>query len=638
MGDEFMMIEIERGRALGLLFSAFSLSVTANAHAEAADALDAVLVTATRTPEAIDDALASVTVLDRATIEARQSVSLQELLRGEAGIEIANNGGLGKESAIFVRGTESDHVLVLVDGIPLGSATVGSTAFQYLPVSEIDHIEIVRGPRSSLYGSDAIGGVIQIFTRRGAGNAAPSLDYSVGSHGFQQVDGGVSGSTGGLSYAASGGYQTTNGYDSCLGAPYVSPSQPGGGCYTNVPYDDRYRNASASARVAYALSDDAQVELFGLRSSGATDFHSDYQNREYFVQQVAGASASWSPVDPLRLQIRVGQSRDQETDVAVGLAVNPQSPVPPGIIDTVRATGTFQADWKLAPGQTVTVGSDYLRDRIDSDTQYALTARRDTGVFGEYDAAFGPQHLTLSARHDDNQQFGGKTTGGAAWGYRLSDSVRLMASYASAFKAPTFNELYYPYYGTPTLRPESSHSVEFGLDGRDRGIDWSVHAYRTRITDLIETDPNTFTAINVNRSEIRGVETQATRKFGEWSTGVTATWTDPRNRSDGFNDGNLLPRRAQWTGRVELSRLWSKGTLTGRYWVSGRSFDDPANAQRLGGYSTLDLLATWQLTGALALEGKLANVFDRQYQTALYYPQDGRNYLVSLRYTPGAAR
>lgn len=631
-----MALEMRR-RALVILCSPAIGFLSTPSFADT-DQLDSVVVTATRTPEQISDVLASVTVLDRSVIEARQASSVQELLRGEAGIDIVNNGGLGKVSSIFVRGTESDHVLVLVDGVPLSSATIGSTAFQFLPVSEIDHIEFVRGPRSSLYGSDALGGVIQIFTRRGAGAFRPDLSVATGSHDLRDIAGGASGSTDLVSYSVSGSYQSSNGYDSCLGAPYLSPTSPGGGCFTSVPYDDKFHNASVSGRVAYRPAANAEIEAFALRASGATDFHSDYQNREYFVQQAAGLSGNWAPVGDLRLSARVGQSRDQELDVAVGQAVNPQFPVGPSTFDTVRLTGTLQADWKATAHDTLTLGGDYVRDKVDSDTAYAVDARRDTAVFGQYEGEFGPQHVVLSARHDDNEQFGGKTTGGAAWGYRWSNDVRLSGSYASAFKAPTFNELYYPFYGTPTLRPENARSVEIGVDQRTSWGTWSLHGYETHIDDLIETDPNTFTAENIDKSRIRGVEGQLERKWQGWTAGATATWLDPRNRSGDANSGHLLPRRAQQSGRLELARHWVPVELMGRLNLQGKRFDDLANTQRLGGYATLDVLATWHVTPAVSLQAKLANITDHRYQTAFYYPQDGRNYLLTMSFTPPARR
>jgi vitamin B12 transporter len=631
-----MTLGMLRVLALPLLVPFASISMALPAAGD--DSLDAVVVTANRIAEPVDDVLASVTVLTRATIEARQATSVQELLRGEAGIEVSNNGGLGKVSSVYMRGTNSDHVLVLVDGVPLSSATVGSTAFQYLPVSEIDRIEIVRGPRSSLYGSDALGGVIQIFTRRGTGPFSPELSLSAGSHGLREVAGGASGAAEQISYSVSGSYESSNGYDSCLGAPFLSPASPGGGCFTAVPYDDRFHNASVSGRIAYHPSDNAQIEAFALRASGATDFHSDFQNREYFVQQATGVSGDWSPLEQLRLSARVGQSRDEALDVAVGLAVSPEFPVAPSTFDTVRLSGSFQADFKVRPTDTVTAGVDYLRDKVDSDTQYAVTARRDTGEFAQYLGQYGAQHVALSVRHDDNQQFGGRTTGGAAWGYRLDNNLQFSASYATAFKAPTFNELYYPFYGTPTLRPETSRSVEVGVDQTTAWGRWSVHGYETHINDLIDTDPNSFTAQNIDRSLIRGVESQIERKWLGWSAGVTANWLNPRSRSNDETNGNLLPRRAQASGRLEVGRHFEHLDLAARFNIEGKRFDDLANTARLGGYSTTDLLATWRISPAIAVQAKLANLTGHHYETALYYPQDGRNYLVTVRVTPLAGR
>lgn len=616
-------------RCAALLF----VTCSATAFADEGASLDQVVVTATRTPEATADVLASVTVLDRAQIEARQASSLPELLRGVLGVDIANNGGLGKESAIFMRGMESGHVLVLVDGVPLSSATVGSTAIQYLPVDEIDHIEIVRGPRSSLYGSDALAGVIQIFTRRGSGPFEPDIALSAGSHDLRQVSAGGGGATGRWSYSASGSYQTTNGFDSCVGAPYVSPSSPGGGCYTFAPYDDRYRNASYAARLGYRPSADSDLQVHVLHAQGMSDFHSDYQNREEFVQQSLGLDGHWSPARALRLTMRMGQARDNALDEAVGLAVNPQYPVAPSTYDTTRNTGTLQADWKVGAHDTLTAGGDYLRDQIDSDTQYPVRSRRNTAVFGQYEGEHGAQHLVASARHDQNQQFGGKTTGGLAWGYRFADSIRFSASFGTAFKAPSFNELYYPYYGNPGLKPENSRTAEIGLDHADSRNRWSLHGYETHVDDLIATNAN-FTADNIDRARIRGVEAEFAGGSRQWSWDVAADWLDPRNESNDPNRGKLLQRRARVSGRAQLARDFAALRVSAQLNFAGPRWDDLANTQRLGGYSTLDLLASWQLRRGVYLEGKLANLTGRRYQTALYYPQDGRNYLVTLSYRP----
>jgi vitamin B12 transporter len=213
---------------------------------------DQIVVTATRTPEPAGDVLASVTVIDRAQIEARQATSVQELLQGEAGIEWVNDGGLGKVTTLFMRGTQSDHVLVLIDGVKIGSATVGLSAFQYIPVEQIDHIEIVRGPRSSLYGSDALGGVIQIFTRHGSGEFTPEVSVAGGTHAARQTAGSISGSSDRISFSLSGSYQSSDGFNSCTGKAPLPDGSGGAGCFTFEPDADGYRNASASARVTSA--------------------------------------------------------------------------------------------------------------------------------------------------------------------------------------------------------------------------------------------------------------------------------------------------------------------------------------------------------------------------------------------------
>jgi vitamin B12 transporter len=616
-----------RRRALALVL------LPAWVHAQTADPLAEIVVTATRTPQRVEDILASVTVLDRAAIEARQAGSVEELLRGEAGIDISNGGGLGKVTSVFMRGMQSDHVLVLVDGVRLGSATLGTTAFQFLPVDQIERIEIVRGPRSSLYGSDALGGVIQIFTKRGSGEFTPEFAASGGSHSLQEISGGVGGSADRFSFSVSGSYQATNGYNSCLGAPYISPASPGGGCFTFEPDDDGFRNASFSGHVGFHPSDDANLEAYVLRARGRTDFDSSYQNREDFVQQVAGLSGHWSPNARLRLSMRAGESRDEELDSAVGAAVSVLFPVAPSTFNTKRQTGTVQSDWQFTDHSLITAGVDYLEDQVDSDTPYVVHSRRDTAVFGQWQGVGGAQSFVVSARHDDNQQFGGKTTGGAAWGFRLADGYRLSASFGTAFKAPTFNELYYPFFGNVNLKPENSRSVEIGLDRRAPWGNWSLHAYETHVDDLIASDAN-FTPANIDSTRIRGVEAELAGGLAGWTWGVTANWLDPRNVSDDANHDKILPRRPRQSGRLELSRAWRSLTVSGRFNIEGRRFDDLANSESLGGYSTLDLLLSWRLNPALSLQAKLANLGDRQYQTALYYPQDGRNYLLTIRYAP----
>jgi vitamin B12 transporter len=377
-------------------------------------------------------------------------------------------------------------------------------------------------------------------------------------------------------------------------------------------------------------TDAAEIEVFVLHSKGATDFDGSFGNHENFVQQSAGIAARWSPNRDFRLSARAGESKDEATDDENGVYQS--------AFNTKRLSATVQADWTVAPHQALNLGADYLHDSVDGNdlfdgpgNVYPVSARRDTAVFAQYNGEFGPQHVVMSARRDDNQQFGGKATGSAAWGYRFADAIRFTATFGSAFKAPTFNELYYPFFGNPNLKPESSHSFELGLDQRRTWGQWSIHAYETQITDLIASDAN-FTAANIDKTRIRGLEFEVGGKFSAYDWRATATSLDPRNLSERPGQGSTLLRRAKQTALLELGYGYRELRLAGRLNIQGPRFDDLANTQVIGGFTTIDVLVNWRITRQLSLQAKLANVADRHYQTALYYPQDGRNYLLTLRF------
>lgn len=611
-----------RAAARVCLLGALPTFLLASAGAQAQSDAATVIVTATRTIQSIEDALSSVTIITRADIQARQATSVQELLTGEAGVQISNNGGLGKATAVFVRGTDADQVLVLVDGVKLTSATLGTTAFEYLPVEEIDRIEVVRGPRSSLYGSEAVGGVIQIFTHRGQGEPQLTASAGGGSHNTENTSACLSGSTSSLSYSLSSSYLGSEGYASCRGTPVP----PGGGCFTFDFAPDGFHTVSQSARIGYDFSDTANAEFTALRAQGGTRFAGTFVNHENFVQQTAGATGRWSPLPSLRLTIRAGQSRDEATD---DLNFVPQSR-----FDTLHSQGTLQADWQLAPQHLLTLGTDAQRDSVASSVGYALSSRRDIGGFLEYQGGFASERFSISARHDDNEQFGGQATGSAAWSHRFAGGPRLTASFGTAFRAPTFNELYYPFFGNPALRPEHSRSAELGVDGSRGEAQWSLHTFETRVNDLIAFD-SSFLPANIETAAIRGAEGQVTARRAASTASLIVTWLDPRNRTPGSAEGgNLLPRRATLSGRLELGHQWASARLTARLNAVGPRFEDIANTHRLGGYITLDLLSSLAPTPQWSVEAKVANVSGRHYETAEFYPQDGRTGWITLRYHP----
>ncbi len=608
---------------------ALGLSLPAAAQdAGAATDLDAVVVTGTRTAVTADQSLAAVEVIDRAQIERSQAHSLQDLLRGRAGIDLANQGGLGKVSTLFMRGTESDHTLFLIDGVRAGSATSGLTALQDLPLELIERIEIVRGPRSSLYGSEAIGGVIQVFTRGARQGMHPRLHVGAGSNGLREAGAGIDfGGTHGW-FGIDASHQQTDGIHACrgIGAPVFA------GCGMDDPDPDRdgYDNNAVSLRGGFDLGDAWKVDAHALRSEGHNAYDADpawgLPDNSKTVQQVVGGHVRYAASERLVLQLTAGRNTDT-SDNYIGASYNDR-------FATTRDSASLQGDIRFAPGQLLTVGGDWSRDSGGADSAFASfdVARGNRAGFAQYQGAFGRHDVQLSARHDDNDQFGGRDTGSLAWGMDAAHGLRLTASYGSAFKAPTFNELYFPFYGNPGLRPETSRSAELGIARRGGRWHWQLNAWQTTIDDLIVYDPHIFVANNIDSARIRGAELGAGATLAGWELNAQATLMDPRNHSSTAYD-KLLPRRSRRSARIDADRGIGAWKFGASVIAAGTRYDDVQNTLRMGGYATLDLRAERSL-GDWTVQAGVRNAFDRAYETAAYYNQPGREFNLTLRYAP----
>lgn len=604
------------------ILAAMLLSVFSSASADDATTdLSSVVVTATRTAQTQDQTLSAITVIDRADIERLQPASLADLLRGTPGMQLANNGGPGKATSAFLRGTESDHVLVLVDGIKIGSATTGTAALQDIPVEQIERIEIVRGPFSSLYGSEAIGGVIQIFTRRPEGAFVPSFSLGVGSYGHLSGSAGLAGQSGNGWYSLEASHDQTDGINACR----IGAAEVGAACFADQPDKDGYRNTAVMLQGGYRFDQqwDADVRLF--RSEGHNYYDGTYSDSDESATQVVGGRLHYRPSNDLTLTLSVGSSGDFSKDYLQGVYVDR--------FDTHRDIGSLQADIGLGGG-LLSTGFDWQRDEVDSSTAFAVDSRIDHGVFVQWQQTFGRQSLQASVRRDDNSQFGGKTTGSVLWGWDFTNTLRLTASYGTAFKAPTFNDLYYPYYGNPDLKPETSQNIELGLRGIYGWGYWSLNAFRNKVDDLITYDASTGLPGNVEDARIRGAEGVVSGHVTGWLVTGTATWLDPRDETPGYQDGNLLPRRARQTARVDLDRSFGAFSVGGSWYVAGRRYDDLANQHALGGYALTDLRVAYALDRNWKLQLALNNAFAKNYETAWYYNQPGRNTMLTLRYQP----
>ncbi len=600
----------------------------AAAAGEGPQELDSVVVTATRTARTQDETLAAVSVIDRADIERLQPASLPELLRGQAGITLSNSGGAGKLTSLFLRGTESDHVLVMVDGIRIGSATAGIASFQDIPVEQIERIEIVRGPFSSLYGSEALGGVVQIFTRRPAGGFAPHASLAAGSFGTLRASAGVGGKSGAGWYSMTAAHEHTDGIDVLRNNP-DSPFDDAG----LDPDRDGYRNDSLTLQGGYRFSDAWDADARVLRAEGRNEYDGSFANLSKVVQQAASARVGYAPTDALSFTAKIGQAYDRSDDSMDGVHASR--------FETRRNQGSLQADVVAGKAQLLTFGFDWLRDAVDSDTPYEVERRVNRGLFGQWQGSFGAHSLQAGLRRDDDDQFGGKTTGSALWGWNFTRALRLTASYGTAYKAPSFNELYYPGFGNAGLDPENSRSFELGLRGKHRRGGWALNAFQTRVDDLIAYDPTLVDAAhpfgqpnNIEAARIRGLEATGDVQVAGWSLQGALTWLDPRNDSHDFNHGNVLARRARRSGRIDVDRDFGAFSIgAGVYAASGR-YDDPANSVRMGGYSLVDLRAAYAIDRDWSVQASVANAGDRDYETAAFYRQPGRSYTLTVRYRP----
>ena len=610
-----------------LLALAVAMTLPITAQAQEATDLDEVVVSGTRTEVAVEDSLVPAQVIGRDAIQRSQARSLGELLQGRAGISIANQGGAGKITTLNLRGAESDHVLVLVDGVRMGSATAGLPALQDLPIDQIDRVEIVRGPRSSLWGSEAIGGVIQVFTRRNTGKVRPNVRIGVGSDSTREASAGIGGGIGRGWFGADVAYARTEGFNACRGTG-GDPANPfdGAGCFTDEPDRDGYRNTSATLRGGYSFTDTLALEANALRAEGKSEFDGSFTNRSETVQQVLGTKLRYTPSDKVNLLLSLGRNDDKSDDF--------HDDVQSGYFQTRRYVASAQGDFSVAANQLLTTGIDWQDDRVESTTLFAVTRRDNLAGFVEYQGRFGAHQLQASVRNDDNEQFGNHTTGSLGYGFGFDNGLKLTASVATGFKAPSFNDLYYPGFGNPYLKPEESESINLGIARYADTWNWTFNVYQNKVDQLISYDSQIFLPNNIDEARIRGAEFTVDFTLAGFDIATQLSHTDPRNRSAGPNHDNLLARRPRNTARIDVDRAFGDVRTGLTFNAAGERYDNLANTDRLGGYSTLDLRLEYAIAPAWTLQAKVGNVFDRDYETVAWYNQAGRTYGLSLRYQP----
>jgi len=602
------------------------LALVASVQARADDDVQTqptVQVTASRVAETVDDTLADVSVITRADIDASGSRDVLDLLRLQAGVDLYRTGGPGQQTSLFLRGTNANHVLVLIDGVRAASANTGAFAFEWLPLDAVERIEIVRGPRASYWGSDAIGGVIQIFTRK--------LDGPRVAGGYGTYDDAVGA-------AGIGHWDRRNGYSVQVGARHAggfsatNPSICNGPddpfCSYN-PDDDSFRNTSLVARGAHTLG--SQLLSASLyRSQGEVEFD---QGNSNVIEQSAGVNLEGDLANGWSHRLSIGNDREDLS-----------TPTYYTTYRTRRDSALWQNDFKLSDTERLIAGVDFIHEQGETRDTFGGTAlyddsRNDSALFGGWQAGFGAFDTEISLRRDDNSEFGGATTGSAAAGWRFGEIGRVYASYGEGFRSPTLNEQFSPGYGgqfagNPNLDPERSHSTEIGLALTPwTGQRFGVNVYSTRVRDLISfTGPN-FQAENIARVKIEGAEVTWDIDVADWRVHTAYTYDDAK---DDTTDAPLLRRPRNKLDTV-VERRFGEHFRAGAEVVSADSADD-IGGTKLAGYGILNLRATYTINTAWSLAGRVENCFDRDYELVRGYNTPGRSGFLEVVWQPGGDR
>ncbi|MDE2397986.1 MAG: TonB-dependent receptor [Burkholderiales bacterium] len=581
----------------------------------AADGATTIVVTGTRTAQTEADALSDLRVIDSSTLRAAGAQTLAEVLQAYGGAEIVANGGAGQPTGVSLRGTNTNHVVVLVDGVRMGSATTGMTALENIPLDQIDHIEILRGPASSLYGSDAIGGVIQIFTRRGT---RTTLDLGAGTWDTRKAAFGLGREWGDTRLSLQAGYSESKSFPATNAAAAYS--------YNPSKTDDPYRNTNFGLDLEHGWAAGQSLALHALYSQGHTHYDSGPGNDDANDQRLSSLSlqssnrvnASWTSL------LTAARGSDHMTTLGSY----------PGSFDTDQDQLSWQNDFSAAGGKLL-AGLDWRRETVQSSTAYTVASRSVAAVFAGYSARFGAHSVELSLRDDRYSRLGQHATGKLAWGLRFAPGWRWSASAGTAFKAPTINDLYYPfdgsYSGNPDLKPERSRNLETGLRFERGSLRAGVTLFQNTIDDLIELTPDYSTVVNLANARIRGLTLDGAWRLDGWQLHGEWTLQTPVDTTT----GSLLPRRARSHASAGVDKSWGAWQAGADWVVSQARFNADPNteANRMGGYGLVNLHASWSPSRSWTLSARLDNVADKSYELAQGYNTPGRNLFVGLKYS-----
>ena len=605
-----------------------------------------IFVTATRTPTPIKNVIADVTLISEDEIKRAGAASLQELLQKQPGIEIANLGGAGKVSTIGIRGTSSTHSIILVDGIRLSAATTGFTAIEHIPLSQIEKIEIVRGPASSLYGQDAIGGVIQIFTKKGLNGFKPYVGIGYGSYNTSNFQSGIRGGNDQTRYAINFSTINSDGFSAFV------PNSANSSNSINLDKDG-YKNYSLSSSLNHKINQDYEIDLQYFSSKGknqfdnrfassSPSFHGNYRNEiklETYAMNLRGQiNKSWQS------NIKLSQSTDKYLDLQKN---NKDTYVDEDGVTDLYKTTQDQFSWQnnfTLPKGSINLIYDLLNQRIKTTDLYEKTQRTNHGFMVGYNLLENNHNFQSTLRKDFNSAYEDAITGNIGYAYALNSNWTVSSSYGTAFVSPSFNYLYsladsYA-LGNPNLKPEKSKNIEASARYRDDSSTLSLTIFQNKIDDfIIYSNPGFITGSrtttqNLNKAEIQGLTISGDQFLGHFQIKGSITTQSAKNEDTDL----YLPRRAKTFGNINLNYYIGYWNVGIEEIFSNSRFDDKANTVKLSGYSITNMVADYKFNENLNLNFRLNNVFDKDYSLAaegasgFRYQTPGRSLFANLRY------
>ena len=576
---------------------------------------DTVVVTATRSPLPLSQVLADMSVLERDAIERSGASCVADLLARLPGVEFSRNGGPGSVTSVFVRGGESRHTAVFIDGVRVDSQATGGAMWEMLPVEQVERIELLRGPAAAVYGSDAVAGVVQIITRKGQGALRATAAVTMGAESLQQVQASVAGSDGPIDYALSASRGRSDGFNA---RPIATAN----------PDTDGWRRQAFQARAGWQITPGQRLEAGVLSSRLKGQYDASLTDDDISDYALRTASLSWNS------HWAVGS----DTRVSVGQSRSTYETQPSYYRSETTLRNFLLRHEELVAGQNLSISLERREDRLlNPATDYAATLegeRTQDAVALGWRTEIGAHGLQAHLRYDDDSEFGGQATGSLAWGWTFAPGFRATASAATSFRAPTLYQRFSE-YGTATLQPEDGRNVEAGLQWAQAGHELSATVWRNRLRQLIAFGGAGPCASpygcyeNVGRAQIEGLTLAGRTTLGAWVFNGSVDWHDPRN----LDVDKLLVRRARQLANLGVQTTWDTWQLGLQVQAAAARFDDTANTQRMGGYALVSLSVAKPLGAGLVLEGRIDNVGDKVYEVARTYATPGRLAQVTLRWT-----